>query len=140
MHEAAFRGHFNPAMTRAAKARANGRRNLHVLDKALALNAGGSAGTKSANEDAFLSLLRFAGLPEPLVNTKLLGEEVDCHWLDRRLVAEVDGPNHDRERSKRDDARRDALLRAAGFTVIRFADVEVKQRPDAVIARVRRAL
>ncbi len=112
-------------------ARANGRHNLHVLERALALNATGSAGTRSANEDAFLALLQLAGIPEPLVNTHLLGEEVDCHWLDRRLVVEVDGPNHGRARSRRDDERRDTLLRAAGFTVVRFTDLEIKQRPDA---------
>ena len=86
---------------------ASGRPNLHVLEKALALNAGGSAGTKSPHEDAFLALLRFAGIPEPRVNTQLLGEEVDCHWPERKLVVEVDGSGHGRERTQRDDARRD---------------------------------
>ena len=38
--------------------RGKGRPNLHVLEKALALNASGSAGTKSPHEDAFLVLLR----------------------------------------------------------------------------------
>jgi very-short-patch-repair endonuclease len=33
-------------------ARANGRHNLHVLEQALALNAAGSAGTRSGREDA----------------------------------------------------------------------------------------
>jgi hypothetical protein len=50
--------------------RANGRHRLDVLDKALALNAAGSAGTRSGNEDRFLSLTAQAGLPPPLVNTK----------------------------------------------------------------------
>ena len=47
IHEADFRNLFDLAETREAMARANGRRRLAVLDKALALNAGGSAGTRS---------------------------------------------------------------------------------------------
>jgi hypothetical protein len=68
MHEADYRKLLNLAQLGEAMARATGRRNLHVLDKAIALNAGGSAGTKSPHEDAFLSLLQFAGIREPRVN------------------------------------------------------------------------
>jgi predicted transcriptional regulator of viral defense system len=65
IHEAAFRKRFNEASTRTAMARANGRANLARLDKALELNARGSAGTKSELEDRFLTRARAAGLPEP---------------------------------------------------------------------------
>jgi hypothetical protein len=138
IHEAAYRKRFSVDATRQAMRRANGRHNLHVLELALALNASGSAGTKSANEDAFLSLLPLAGIPEPRVNMRLLGEEVDCHWPDRTLVVEVDGPGHTRDRSMRDDARRDAKLRAAGYTVLRFTDQDIEHRADEVIGRVQR--
>jgi len=79
IHEAAFRGRFSLLATRDAMARANGRHDLAVLEKALALHAAGSAGTRSANEVAVLSMLQFQDLPEPLVNTHLHGEEVDFH-------------------------------------------------------------
>ena len=46
IHEAGFRGRFDLVATRAAMARANGRR-VGVLKRALELNALGSAGTKS---------------------------------------------------------------------------------------------
>jgi hypothetical protein len=136
MHQAAYRKLLNLAQLREAMARAKGRQTLHVLQKALELNASGSAGTKSPHEDAFLSLLQFAGIPEPLVNTELLGEEVDCHWPDRRLVVEIDGSGHGRARSKRDDGRRDRMLREAGWQVLRFNGEDIKRRPAEMIARL----
>jgi hypothetical protein len=140
IHEAAFRNRFDLGATRRAMQRANGRHNLHVLEAAIDLYLSGSAGTRSALEDAFLSLLQSAGIPEPLVNTHLEGEEVDCHWPERMLVVEVDGPGHrNRPPARRDDGRRDRKLRAAGYTVLRFTDVEIEFRPDEVLARLRRS-
>jgi predicted transcriptional regulator of viral defense system len=136
MHEAAYRKCLNLAQLAEAMARAKGRKNLHVLEKALALNESGSAGTKSPHEDAFLALLQFAGIPEPLVNIQLLGEEVDFHWPDRRLIVEVDGSGHTRPRSRRDDARRDRMLSEAGWKVLRFSGDDIAQRPQEVIARL----
>ena len=73
IYEAAYRKRFDLAATRRAMRRANGRRNLHVLEQAIELYLSGSAGTRSALEDAFLSLLQSAGIAEPLVNTHLDG-------------------------------------------------------------------
>lgn len=136
IHEAAFRGRLSVEATHAAMA---GRRGLGVLRKALALHAAGSAGTKSANEDAFLALVRGEGYPEPLVNADCLGFEVDFHWPARRLVVEIDGGQHERPRTRAEDARRDAALRAAGYAVLRFADVELALRPEAVLSALARA-
>ena len=88
---------------------------LAVLEQAIALHKAGSAGTRSAGEDAFLTL----GFPEPLVNTHVLGEEVDFHWPGRWFVVEIDGHGHGRPATREDDARRDAKLRAAGYSVLR---------------------
>ncbi len=74
------------------------------------------------------------------MNTHLHGEEVDCHWPQSKLVIEVDGPGHERPAAKHNDARKDAKLRAAGYTVLRFTDVEVERRPDEVLARLLRCL
>ena len=84
-----------------------------VSSEALELRAAGSAGLKSRNEAAFLSMLK--DLPEPLVNTKLNGEEPDFHWPEHKLVVEIDGPGHDRPRTQREDARKEAAWRAAGY-------------------------
>lgn len=114
MHEAAFRRIFDERAVRAAMARANGRRNLHRLDRALELRAQGSAGTRSAKEDAFLEAQNI----EPLVNTKI---EVDFHWPEEGRVVEIDGHGHERLATRLEDDRRDAQLSARGWTTERLS-------------------
>jgi very-short-patch-repair endonuclease len=113
MHEAAYRRIFDERATRAAMARANVRRNLHLLERALELRAQGSAGTRSAKEDAFLD----AQDKEPLVNVKI---EVDFHWPDEKRVVEIDGEHHRRLATALEDQRRDAQLAADGWDVERI--------------------
>jgi hypothetical protein len=137
MHEAAFRGRFSELAIRDAMARAKGRQNLHVLDEALAIHAAGGTGYRSKAEKAYHALMHEE---DPVVNTKVLDFEVDFHWPDNKLVVEVDGPGLQRPRAKRADAHRDRLLRAAGYTVLRFSDEEVLERPDAVRRRTVAAL
>jgi len=115
IHEAAFRNRFDLAATKQAIKRANGRRNLVRLIHALALNAGGSAGTRSELEDRFLELVD----DEPRVNTKIEGIEVDVALPG--LVIEIDGPGHLRPRTQREDRERERRLNAAGYDVIRVA-------------------
>jgi hypothetical protein len=134
--EAAHWNRFGLNETYDALRRANGRRNLHVLDRAIGLYIAGSAGTKSRNEDAFLTLLQLAGHPEPLVNVQLVGEEADCHWPTHNLVVEIDGPGHKRPTARRTDRRKDAAWRAAGYTVLRFTDTDIDERPSDVLTRL----
>jgi hypothetical protein len=83
------------------------------------MHALGSAGTKSDPEDRALAKLAAAGLPEALVNVHVEGIEVDLHWPDAKLCLEVDGPGHQRPRTRREGAARDRKLRAAGYEVMR---------------------
>jgi hypothetical protein len=132
IHEAAFKGRFVEAAVRDSMERANGRHHLHVLQRAITLYNKGSAGTKSGPEDAFLLIQPFN--PEPLVNTELHGFEVDFHWPDLELVVEIDGPGHTRPTTRRDDARKDRALKAAGYEVLRFTDTDVEEHPERVVA------
>jgi hypothetical protein len=140
IHEAAFRDRFDPNATRAAMERANGRRRLGVLERALTLHAGGSAGTRSDAEDAFLSVIRASATPEPVVNGRVEKLEVDFHWPDHRLCVEIDGPGHLRPLTLLGDKSRDHVLREAGWTVLRFTDRDLAQRPRRVAKQVARAL
>jgi hypothetical protein len=139
IHEAAFRNRFDLSATRAAMARANGRR-LSVLHAALEAHAAGSAGTKSALEDRFLALIRRAGLPQPLTNVGVEAGgrriEVDVYWPDRKLCVEVDGPGHERPRTRLQDRARDRALRAAGLRIVRVTGHDVDHRPAAVISEL----
>jgi very-short-patch-repair endonuclease len=134
MHEAAYLGKFSPEATRASMARANGRRNLGRLEEALELHRSGSAGTRSRLEKRFRRLVKGAGLPAPRSNIVVNGFEVDLYWPG--LCVEIDGPPHARPRSKVDDRIRDAALRAAGYTVLRFSEDDLNDRPALVLAEL----
>jgi len=136
MYEAAYRDLLDLDAVEETAARLAGRHGLGTLEAALDAHRRGSAGTKSAKEDAFHALVG----AKPIVNVKVLGEEVDAYWPEQRLIAEVDGPGHERPRARRRDAARDRKLRAAGYTVLRFTTVEVEREPHAVRARVQAAL
>jgi hypothetical protein len=116
LHEADYRGWLHLANVRTALARANGRHNLDVLERALALLEQGSAGSKSRAERALRARLG----PEWLPNVTVEGFEVDLHVPGTKVIVEIDGPGHRRERTKRDDALRDEVLDAAGYEVIRL--------------------
>jgi very-short-patch-repair endonuclease len=120
IHEASFRNRFSPRATRAAMERANGR-HRRALDQALALNAAGSAGTKSDLEDRFLEQAQAAEVRDPVVNaavqTRERSYEVDFRWGD--LCVEVDGPGQHRARTKTEDEARDRALTEAGYRVLR---------------------
>ena len=107
------------------------RHNLAVLEKALQLNAAGSAGFKSRPEKGFFALLK--GLPEPLVNTHVHGVEPDFHWPEHKLAVEVDGPGHGRPRTLREDALKQQILEAAGYTVVRVPQDDLQR--GAVLIR-----
>ena len=134
--EAAFRGRFVEAAVRDSMARANGRHNLHVLDRAIEVYRAGSAGTRSSNEVLFLQL----DLPDSLVNTQLLGYEADFLWPESRLNVEIDGLQHNTPAARRDDAIRDRILTAAGYTVLRFPEEMLRERPEEVRGAVANAL
>jgi very-short-patch-repair endonuclease len=134
IHEAAYLGVFSFDATRAAMTRANGRRNLDRLEAALELHRNGSAGTRSRLEKRFRRLVKGAGLPAPRSNVDVNGFEVDLYWPG--LCVEIDGPPHERPRTQVDDRIRDAALRAAGYTVLRFDEDDLNQRPAWLLAEL----
>jgi very-short-patch-repair endonuclease len=132
IHEAAFKRLFSETATRAAMARAPGRK-LRVLEEALRLHNAGSAGSKSRNEKRFLRLVTGAGFPEPRQNVIVHGFEVDFAWPG--LCIEVDGEGHERPRTKAEDRIRDAALKARGIAVLRVGEAELL-RPDELLAKL----
>jgi hypothetical protein len=131
IRQAAYLGLYSLLATQDAMERNRGRK-LRLLREAIELYETGSAGTRSGGEVRAVRLFDAAGLPRPLVNVKLLGEEVDFHWPARRLVIELDGPHHGRPPDRRADASRDHLLRDAGWDIRRVAE------PEEVLALYRR--
>jgi very-short-patch-repair endonuclease len=91
--------------------------------------------TRSEAERQLLELIRAARLPEPRVNVKVRGWEVDFVWPNERVIVEVDGyAFHSSRGSFERDRRRDRELQAAGYRVLRFTWRELTEEREAVVA------
>jgi very-short-patch-repair endonuclease len=109
--------------------------------RALLDQAGGPAMTRSRAEDRFLELIAKSQLPRPETNVDAGGYEVDALWRTERLVVEVDGfAFHSSRERFENDRRRDALLTARGYQVIRVTWRQMVQEPEAMLVRLARAL
>jgi predicted transcriptional regulator of viral defense system len=120
---------------------ATGRREVAVLR---ALVDQGPVPTRSGLEDATFALLRRHGFPRPEINTRPPGLPawVEVDLLGGTPVAiEVDGDRfHATRWRRRLDARKQALLEAAGYRVIRLTREQVSTESAQTVRRIRRAL
>lgn len=91
-----------------------------------------------------LAILLEAGLPRPRLQSRfVIGQpakqiRVDMHWPQADLVAEIDGPHHERPLARLRDAERDAGLRALGLTVLRISYRQIEDKPASVAPLVAR--
>lgn len=104
------------------------------------------AGAESPRESGLRFTLVAAGLPEPEVNTDIFDERGvflargDLVYRARKVVVEYDGWYHERDAQQRQkDILRRERLEAAGWRLIVVTALDM-QRPDEVVARVRRAI
>jgi len=97
--------------------------------------------TRSDLETLFLELFALHRIPPPEVNVKLGRWEVDFLWRSHKLVVEADTWTYHRGSvAFEDDHARDLDLRAAGYRVLRFTDLQAEKEPGRVAADVARAL
>jgi very-short-patch-repair endonuclease len=94
--------------------------------------------TRSWLEDAFLRFVRRYQLPTPEVNTTVAGYEVDMLWRPQRLIAELDGHQH--EAQFESDRQKDAELVVAGHRVIRVTYERLIERQAEEAVRFRALL
>ena len=95
--------------------------------------------TRSELEELWLDFLADRGFRRPRANVRLEVRggfvEVDCAWIEERVVAELDGRlNHDGPDSRERDRERDALLQAARWSVIRVTWRRLHGDPDGLAA------
>jgi len=87
---------------------------------------------RSGAEIKALMVLRDAGRPTPRLNHKVAGEEADLSWPAEQLIIEIDGgPFH---QDVGEDARKEAVWRGAGWTVLRLPCDEVYGAPERLLA------
>ncbi|MGB9186222.1 MAG: DUF559 domain-containing protein [Solirubrobacteraceae bacterium] len=104
-------------------------------------NEGGRMVTRSEGERRMRALLAAAQLPVPEVNARLHGFEVDFLWRAQRLVVEFDGRQfHAHPAAFERDRRRDQVLLAAGFRVLRVTWRQLEEEPVALVVRIGQAL
>jgi very-short-patch-repair endonuclease len=97
--------------------------------------------TRSEAERRMLDLVRAAGLLQPLPNVRLEGYSVDFLWPAQRLVVEVDGYRYHGHRAAFErDRRKDAMLLAAGYRVMRLTWRQLVHEPMLVAAMLASAL
>jgi hypothetical protein len=104
--------------------------------------AGTSRGaTRSGLEDKFVRFCERYGLPEPRLNVKFGGREVDAFFPIERLIVEVDGYEvHSGRISFEDDRDRDANMLALGLPTVRVTEGRMDNSPDREAERLHRIL
>jgi hypothetical protein len=87
---------------------------------------------RSGAEIRALEVLRGAGVGLPGLNVRIAGEEADLSWHEPRLIVEIDGgPFH---LDKGEDARKQQIWEAGGWTVRRIPSDDVYERPERLLA------
>jgi very-short-patch-repair endonuclease len=97
--------------------------------------------SRSRAERRLRALVKQADLPCPTYNRKVCTLLVDAVWWGLKFVVEVDGrKDHGTPWAFENDRRRDQILAAAGYRVIRITWRQLVNEPMAVAVRIAQAL
>jgi very-short-patch-repair endonuclease len=117
------------------------RRGAPLLRTVLEWHRAGSTITESEAEEAFLAIVRAAGLPNPVPQCPVEGRRRDFVWPQARVVVEIDSrAYHDTERGFEEDRVRSNEVTLAGWTHLRFTRRRVVLRGNEVQRDLKRAL
>lgn len=121
------------------------RRGSAVLRALLRDGTTGRGVTRSKLERRFLAALGRTDLPRPRLNAHVSVQgrffEVDCLWVEQRLIVELDGrESHGTDLAFEKDRERDRLLLVEGWRVTRVTWRQLRDDAPAVIADLRRLL
>lgn len=124
---------------------ARGRAGSTLMRQLLAARRAGYIPPASGLETDFLALLVAAGIELPEGQVDVGGNDwigrVDFYYRRLRLVIEIDSDiHHTAKLDTESDERRDEMMRAAGFEVMRITEAELRNDPDEVVSRVRAEL
>jgi very-short-patch-repair endonuclease len=97
------------------------RRGAPLLRAVLEWHVAGSTITESEAEEAFLAIVRHAGLPDPVPQCHIEGKRRDFAWPDDNLVVEIDSHTfHNTAKAFESDRVRENELTLAGWAHLRF--------------------
>jgi very-short-patch-repair endonuclease len=138
--EATFRKLASETELRDQLAGNDGKRGVANLRRVLGL-AGGPQRTRSQGERAMLRLVRAAGMTGYEANARIHGYEVDLLWRDAGVAVEIDGwDGHSSRVAFERDRLKAATLNSHGITVIPITGRQLRDDPDGVIVRLKRAI
>jgi hypothetical protein len=87
--------------------------------------------TRSELEDAFVAFTEQFGLPQPEMNARIAGYEVDALFRQQRVIVELDGYQfHGTRQAFEKDRERDAATLAAGLVTIRITWERLSETPE----------
>lgn len=122
-------------LSQVSEAVARNRTRAARLRRVLDRHRPGSTRTRTPLEEAFFTLVRRAGLPQPLVNQPLGPYTIDFLWPEQRIAVETDGrAAHERAAARERDYGRDAWLHANGYLPMRFTWHQIHEREREVLA------
>ena len=140
-------GHVDwPELIRSLAAHARrGRHGVRRLRTVILRDAHRSEITDSDGELILLTLIREAGLPEPVLHHRITDDgrfvaEVDFAYPELKIAIEYDGSVHLQEDVRDRDLPRQNHLILLGWTVLRFSYRRLRDHPDAVVAEIRAAI
>jgi hypothetical protein len=91
---------------------------------------------RSDAECLALERVHDGGFPPALLNSDIEGEEADLPWPQpKKRIIEIDGPQY--HRFKDEDARKQRIWEAAGWTVRRISSDAVFDQPETFLELVR---
>jgi very-short-patch-repair endonuclease len=118
-----------------------GHRGARKLKEALQRHHAGTDLMKSDLEILFKELCRNHGLPEPRINRRIEGKDVDFLFAEQRVVVETDSWRYHKTRSAfENDRARDAILARAGYRTLRFTDTHIEHDAAGVASTISAAL
>lgn len=121
--------------------RLTGRRGATKLRPLLELWVPSLGRTRSPFEGDVLLRILARRMPEPRINVRVFGREVDFYWEEPGYVLEVDGgAYHSDPLAKARDREKTEFLRSKGLTVKRVSRREFYLDPDAVLDEVARQI
>lgn len=137
--EAEFRGWLDLDQMMAACG--PGRAGSAKLRRALSRHLPQLAVTRSEFERRLLYLCEQHHLPLPECNLYIEGFKVDAVWHEHKVIVELDGKDGHAPWSRiKRDRRRDLILRAAGFVILRYVWEQIVREGPAVASDIAAAL
>jgi very-short-patch-repair endonuclease len=118
----------------------HGQGHQRLLTALVAHEQHGAALLWSELEERFLDLLHGASLPRPQFNVTVAGVRVDALWPEQRVIVELDGWAHHKERDAAAwDREKTNRLQLAGYQVLRFMHGDLVRTPERVAETIRAA-